>query len=132
MAKITKKQIASRIGLARTIVSILDEKQAVNIKVICVEKQTILTNYFVICEGRSSTHVKALADELEDKLSEAGSGPIHKEGFAEGRWIVQDYASVIVHIFDRETREYYKLEKLWADGKEISIPELRGESTEEK
>ncbi len=124
MIKITSKQISSRIGLVRTIYSVLEDKLAENIKIIQVEKQTSLCNYFVICEGRSSTHVCALADELEDALSKAGLHPLSRDGKSEGKWIVRDYASVIVHIFDRETREFYSLENLWRDGKIISPDKL--------
>ena len=122
--KITKKEIASRIGLARAIVKILDEKQARRIKLLQVEKQTSLTNYFVICEGRSTPHVTSLADEVDVKLSELGCAPLHSEGYDTANWIVLDFASVIVHIFDRNTREFYNLENLWRDGTEIDIKEL--------
>lgn len=125
MPKITAKQISSRIGLVRAIYSVLDEKLAENIKVIQVEKQTSLCNYFVICEGRASTHVRALADELEDALAKAGRHPLSRDGKTEGNWIVRDYASVIVHIFDRPTREFYGLENLWRDGKVITREELK-------
>ncbi len=122
MVKITKKQISSYIGLTKAIVSVLDDKQADKITVINVEKQTSLCRYFVIVSGLSRTHVNALADELDDTLSEAGCPPLHKET-AEG-WCVQDYGSVIVHIFDSQSREFYNLEKLWRDGKVIDVSEL--------
>ncbi len=125
MLKITSKQIASRIGLVRAIYSVLDEKLAENIKVIQVEKQTSLCNYFVICEGRSSTHVRALADDLEDALAQAGLKPLSRDGKDESNWIVRDYASVIVHVFDRATREFYGLENLWRDGKIITRDALK-------
>lgn len=80
-----------------------------------VDRQTSLCNYFIICDGRATTHVKALADEVEEVLSQAGVKPIHKEGMDEGNWVALDYASVIVHIFDRPSREFYNLEKLWRD-----------------
>ena len=121
---ITKKEISSRIGLARAIVKILDEKQAKRIKLLKVENQTSLTNYFVICEGRSSTHIISLADELDERLSELGCAPLHSEGYETANWVVLDFASVIVHIFDRTTREFYNLENLWRDGTEIDVSEL--------
>lgn len=79
MVKVTSKQISSRIGLVRAAVQILDDKQAVNIKVLCVEKQTSLCNYFIICEGRSSTHVSSLADEVIEVLGLAGTRPLHAQ-----------------------------------------------------
>lgn len=122
MIKLTKKQVSSYIGLTKAIVSVLDDRQAERITVINVEKQTSLCRYFVIVNGMSRTHVNALADDLDDALSEVGCTPIHKET-AEG-WCVQDYGSVIVHIFDRQNREFYNLEKLWRDGKVIDLSEL--------
>ena len=122
MIKITKKQISSYIGLTKAIVSVLDDKKAERITVINVEKQTSLCRYFVIAEGLSSTHVNALADELDHVISKAGYPPIHKDSSA--TWCVQDYGSVIVHIFDRESREFYNLEKLWGSGRVIDIDTL--------
>ena len=124
MEEITKEQIETRLGLATTIVRILDEKQARRIKLLLVENQTSLTNYFVICEGRSSTHINALADEITERLEKAGMPILHSEGYDTGNWVALDYASVIVHIFDRSTREFYNLEHLWKDGTEINIDEL--------
>ena len=124
MATITKEQISTRLGLAQAIVAILDEKQARRIKLLEVENQTSLTNYFVICEGRSSTHINALGDELTDRLEKLGVPPLHSEGYDTGNWLALDYASVIVHIFDRTTREFYNLEHLWRDGTEINIDEI--------
>ena len=124
MATVTKEQISTRLGLAQAIVAILDEKQARRIKLLEVENQTSLTNYFVICEGRSSTHINALGDELTDRLEKLGVPPLHTEGYNTGNWLALDYASVIVHIFDRTTREFYNLEHLWRDGTEIDIAEI--------
>ena len=119
MLKFTAKQLSSRIGLVRAIYAILDEKQAEKINVLKVEKQTSLCNYFIICEGRATTHVKALADEVEEVLARASVHALHKEGMSEGNWVALDYASVIVHIFDRPSREFYNLEKLWRDAKAV-------------
>ncbi|MBR2473583.1 MAG: ribosome silencing factor [Clostridia bacterium] len=124
MLKFTSKQLQSRIGLVRAIYQVLDDKQAERIKVLKVEKQTSLCNYFVICEGRATTHVKALADELDEVLGLAGVTPIHKEGMGEGNWVALDYASVIVHIFDRPSREFYSLEKLWRDATVVDVDKL--------
>lgn len=121
MLNITPSLVSNKNGLACTIASVLDEKLAENIKILYVEEQTVLCSYFIICEGRATTHVKALADELEDKLKNASSAPLHIEGMEEGNWVVLDFGSVIVHIFDKKDREFYNLEKLWRDGKEIPL-----------
>ncbi len=107
--------------LAKEIVNLLYNKKAHNIKLLHVKDQTVITDYFVICTGNSNTQIKALADELDMKTSEKGLAPSSMEGFSEAAWIVMDYASVIVHIFNRESREFYNLEKLWNDSEVVDI-----------
>ena len=94
------------------------------IKQLYVEKQTILTEYFVICTGNSTTQVKAMADEVEYKMQLGGLEPLHVEGAQGGSWILIDYGAVIVHIFNKEAREFYKLDKLWSDASETDISGL--------
>lgn len=107
--------------LANTIIGVLDEKKANGLKLLYVENKTIIADYFIICSGTSNTQIKALANEVEFKLGEAGVYPSHIEGLNEASWILLDYASVIVHIFNSETRNFYNLEKLWKDSEEIDI-----------
>lgn len=78
----------------------------------------------VIATGNNSTHVKALSDEVEEKLSEAGVSASHIEGYRSNSWILLDYVDVIVHVFSDEARQYYDLERLWQDGETIDLPEL--------
>lgn len=78
----------------------------------------------VIATGNNSTHVKALSDEVEEKLSEAGVSVSHIEGYRSNSWILLDYVDVIVHVFSDEARQYYDLERLWQDGETIDLPEL--------
>ena len=99
---------------------ILDKKKAENIKAIEVTEQTIVADYFVIATGTSSTHVKALADEVEYELGQLGVQNGHIEGRATG-WVLLDYGSVLIHVFDRESREYYNLERLWTDAVEVDL-----------
>ena len=105
--------------LAHAIFDVLDAKKAQNIKVLHVEDQTVITDYFVICTGNSSTQVKSLGGEVEYKMELRGVDPLHFEGRDNNGWIVLDYSSVIVHIFSRENRDFYKLEKLYGDAEEI-------------
>lgn len=84
-----------------------------------VMDQTVITDYFVICSGRSSTQVKSLGGEVEFKLGERGMDPTHFEGRDNNNWVVLDYDNVILHIFSRESREFYKLEKLYGDAEEV-------------
>lgn len=102
----------------------IDGKRGENIKVLKIGDLTILANYFVIANGNSNTQVKAIADEVEFKLSEAGLEPHRTEGFQGANWIVLDYVDVVFHIFHRETRDFYDLERLWQDGTEISAEEF--------
>ena len=109
--------------ILETAVKTLDAKKAVDIKAIKVDDITILADYFVIAMGMSSTQVKALADEVDYKLSEAGVEPGHIEGKSSG-WILLDYGTVVVHVFTREARDTYDLERLWADGEKCDITEI--------
>ncbi len=102
--------------LAQKIAGILNDKKAKDITVLHVAHLTVITDYMVIASGRSSLQVKALADEVDDTLAMEGIQLRSKEGNAEGRWIVLDYGTVLVHIFHPEDREFYHLEKLWDDG----------------
>ncbi|MCL2486242.1 MAG: ribosome silencing factor [Oscillospiraceae bacterium] len=105
--------------LALRAAAILDEKKGVDIEVIKVSEITTIADYFVICTGSSSTQVRAFADEVEFKLKQAGILPDHIEGRDTRSWVVLDYRSVVIHIFDPEAREYYDLERLWADGEKL-------------
>lgn len=112
----------SSMQLADKMVEILDGKKARDISVINVDKITILTDYFVICSGTSTTHIKALADEMEFKLKEQGIEYARKEGYNSARWILMDYGEVVVHIFHEEDRSFYNLERLWSDGVISYVP----------
>ena len=93
---------------------VLDNKKALDILAVNVADKTIIADWFVIASGRSTTQVKALCDELEEK-AERGLIARRKEGYQEGRWIVVDFGTILVHLFHPEEREYYNLERLWVD-----------------
>ncbi len=118
--------------LAHAIFDILDAKKANKLKVLRVNDQTVITDYFVICTGNSSTQVKSLGGELEYKLGLRGIDPVHYEGRDSDGWIVIDYSHVIVHIFNRELRDFYQLEKLYGDAEEIHFVSIdeKAEETE--
>lgn len=107
--------------LAKTIAAALDSKKAQDIKVLKVHDLTVLADYFVIASGSSTTQVGALYDEVEFRLGEAGIQPLRTEGAASRSWILLDYGSVVVHIFYPEAREFYALERLWADAEEVKL-----------
>ncbi|MBR4050545.1 MAG: ribosome silencing factor [Clostridia bacterium] len=105
------------------IVKVLDDKKAEDIAVLDTTDLTVVSEYFVIATGNSSTHVKSLADDVEYELQKLGVEPDHIEGRATG-WILLDYGSVLVHVFTRDNRDYYNLEHLWADAKQVDISDL--------
>lgn len=102
----------------------ISSKKGLNIKLIEICDISSLADYMVIATGTSSTHVKAIADEVEYQLDEAGISVSHIEGYRSNSWILLDYVDVIVHIFSDEAREFYDLERLWQDGKEIDISDI--------
>ena len=112
------------LAFAEEIVKILDANKAGQIKLLRVNDRTVMTDYFVICTGNSNTHIKSLSGEVEYKLGEKGVSHMGVDGYESGIWIVMDYASVMVHIFNREQRDFFKLEKLWADAEDISLENI--------
>ncbi len=106
---------------AALIAQCIDDKKGKKIQVLQVGELTSVADYFVIASATSSTQVKAIADEVEEKLKLQGEEPMHIEGFHSATWVLLDYADVVVHVFMEETREFYGIERLWADAKEIKI-----------
>ena len=101
--------------LAEAIAEVLDSKKGNDIKVVHVADKTVIAEYFVLCTGNSSTQIKALAGEVEYRLGLRGIDAYGIEGRDNNSWLVLDYSNVIVHIFSREAREFYNLDKLYAD-----------------
>ncbi len=100
------------------------DKKAADIVAIDVAELLVVTDYFVICTGRTDIQVKAIAEEVEDALRERGGiKPIGREGFEEGRWVLLDFADLVVHVFQPDEREFYRLEKLWGDAPRLALPE---------
>ena len=110
--------------VAKFATQLLDSKKADNIKVLKIDTKTIIADYFVIANGRSTTQIKALADELEYKLGIAGVKDIVLEGNDCIDWKVLDCKDVIIHIFSEEAREFYKLDRLWSDCEEIDLSKI--------
>ena len=108
----------------------LNEKKAHEISAVKIGELTVLADYFLICTANSSTQVRALCDEVEDKLEKAGVRPHHIEGKATG-WVALDYGSVIVHIFGRNEREFYSLDKMWSDGEIVDLDQILTNSRED-
>jgi ribosome-associated protein len=95
------------------------DKKARDVVVLDLQGLTAITDYFVICSGESTTQVKAIAEEIEERFRAAGVKRLGIEGLSHSHWVLMDYNDVIIHIFEEETRKFYELEKLWIDAERI-------------
>ena len=118
---LTPQQVARKIAAAAS------DKKARDILLLNMENLSPLTDYFIIASADNVTLVKAVADNIEEKLAEEGILPSHTEGDAEGRWILMDYGDCVAHIFLEEDRDFYNLEQLWADAPSESFAEEENE-----
>lgn len=107
--------------LALTLAKLLDNKKGQDIKVLETAELTSLADYFVLCTGTSTTQIKALSDYCQKELKDLGEVPHHVEGHRGGIWVLLDYSSVVVHLFNEEAREFYDLERLWKDAKDVDL-----------
>ena len=110
--------IDEQIGI---IVKAGDDKKAFDIKALDISGLSSISDYFIIFSGNSTRQVVSIADEIEDKMFENGQQPLNKEGKQTGDWVLIDYGDIIVHVFTKESREFYDLERLWKDGKVLNI-----------
>lgn len=109
------------------------DKKAEDIKVLDVSEQLVITDYFLICDGRTERQVRTIADEVEKRLlSSRRVKPYRREGEREGRWVLLDYGDFVVHVFHHEDRDYYDLERLWADAPVIPFDETREDGQDER
>lgn len=117
--EIVSLENASPLEVARAIESFLDNKKGRDIKVLRVEDVSNIADYFVVCTATSNTHVKALSGEVEYQLERRGVNAYHIEGRDNNSWVVLDYCNVLVHIFNREARDFYNLDKLYENTTEV-------------
>ncbi len=103
------------LNLATKIAAAASDKKAHNIMILNLEDISSVTDQFIICSAASTTQVKAIADNIEEKLQEQGHQLIRKEGFREGRWVLLDYGDSVAHVFLDEERAFYNLERLWGE-----------------
>lgn len=103
--------------LAKKITKAALSKKAYDVVVMDLRKLTTMTDCFVVCSVDSDTQCRAVADAIKHQLMEEGETPVHREGYSEGRWILLDYVDVVAHIFHKDVRAFYNLEKLWGDAK---------------
>ena len=113
--------------IAEQIVRTLDGKMAHDLKLLRTTDVTVLADYFVICTATSTTQIKTLADEVEAVMEAKGETKLHREGYRSGGWVLIDFGCVVVHIFMEEARQFYNLERHWADAQEIDISTIIGQ-----
>ena len=102
----------------------LDEKKGEDIRIIDIAGISVLADYFIIANGSSESQVQAMVDNVEEEMHKAGYSLKQREGYGSGNWVLLDFGDVIVHVFDKENRLFYDLERIWRDGKNIGIAEL--------
>jgi len=115
--KISSQRLANLVGRHAL------EKKASEIKVLDLRRLSDITDYFVICSAEVELHARAIADHIIESLKKRGVRPWHNEGYQNSKWILLDYVDVVVHIFLKETREFYELERLWGDAQIKEIKE---------
>ena len=114
----TPKQIAYEVTKA------LDEKKGLDIKLLKIDKISTLADYFLICTGTSNTHVRTLCDFAEVTLQDLGETMLGREGHRGNSWELLDFGTIVVHVFTEEAREFYSLERLWADAEVVPLTEI--------
>ena len=115
---LTPKEIAWQVTKA------LDEKKGMDIKLLKIDRVSSLADYFLICTGTSGTHVKTLCDFAEYTLEQLGEPLLGREGHRGNTWELLDYGTIVVHVFTEEAREFYALERLWADAETVDISDI--------
>ena len=110
--------------MAKLAYKALDDKKGEDIKVIDISEISVLADYFIIANGSNDSQVRALVENVEDELSKAGFEVKQREGYGLGNWVLLDFGSIIVHVFDKENRLFYDLERIWRDGKAVDVENL--------
>jgi ribosome-associated protein len=108
----------------KIVLSAADDKKAHDIVALDISQIASFASYFVLCTGDSSRQMQAIADEVEQRMRARGIRPAHVEGYQNAEWILMDYIDLVVHIFSKNARAYYDLERLWRDGKKLDIDGL--------
>jgi len=108
----------------KIVVNALEDKKAENVTIIDIHEISVLADYFIIANGTNINQVQAMADNVSEELAKIGQNNKKTEGYQSGNWILMDYNDFIVHVFDKESRSFYDLERIWADGKVLTAEEL--------
>jgi ribosome-associated protein len=118
------KYMLTPLEMAEIAVKALDGKKAKDIKLLETKGITVLADYFIICTAGSTTQIKTLADEVDKVLTENGEPALHTEGYRAGGWVLVDFGVLVVHLFLKDIREFYSLERLWGDARDLDISKL--------
>ena len=113
--------------MVKAAIEAMKDKKAEDIRVIDISNVSVIADYFVIASGSNTNQVQAMADSVREALGRAGHEPRQVEGYGSANWILMDYNDIIVHIFSDESRTFYDLERIWRDGKEVSVGEFETE-----
>lgn len=117
--------------MTKLTIAALEDKKANDVRVIDIAGVSVIADYFVIASGSNTNQVQAMADSVREALGRAGHEPRQVEGYGSANWILMDYNDIIVHIFSDESRTFYDLERIWRDGKEVSVGEFETEDCTE-
>lgn len=108
--------------ILNTIYNAIDDKKGVNTRILDISASTTISDYFIVTSGNNYNQVRAIADNVEEELlKKHGMRPERVEGYNNGEWILLDYIDYVIHVFDREQRLFYDIERIWSDGKEIEV-----------
>ena len=106
--------------MAKVAYHALNEKKGEDIKIIDISEISVLADYFLIANGTNENQVRALVDNVEEEMHKHGYSLKQREGYTSGKWVLMDFGDIIVHIFDRDSRQFYDLERIWRDGKVVN------------
>ena len=112
---------------ANMAIEALEDKKAEDIRVIDISEVSVIADYFIIASGNNRNQVQALIDNVEEQLGRAGVSPKQIEGYDAANWVLMDYRDIIVHVFDKENRLFYDIERIWRDGKNIPVDNFKEE-----
>lgn len=112
-------------AMAKLAIAALEDKKAEDIRIIDISEVSVIADYFIIAGGSNRSQIQALCDNVEEKLGRAGIPVRQIEGYDTANWVLLDFGDVIVHIFDKENRLLYDLERIWRDGRQVAVDELK-------
>ncbi|MDE6963099.1 MAG: ribosome silencing factor [Lachnospiraceae bacterium] len=122
MEDFSEKKVKEMAALA---IEALEDKKAEDIRVIDISQVSVIADYFIIANGTNKSQIQTLSDAVEEKLGRAGYLLKQKEGFRNANWVLLDFGDIIVHVFDKENRLFYDLERIWRDGKTVDAESFR-------